>query len=131
MQFVDLSPGELIVAVHVAPTKAAAYAKLYQRASHYAIVGVGAALEASGENIASARVGLTGATSHAVRLSNVEQALAGKPPTKETVRAAAALAGSDLTELNEDIHASSDYRRAMCAVIARRALEEALARLQA
>jgi carbon-monoxide dehydrogenase medium subunit len=125
---VALSPEEIISAVHVTPTKAAAYAKLYQRASHYAIVGVAAAVEVSGGTISSARVGLTGATTHAMRLANVEQALAGKPATKETVQAAAALAGADLTDLNDDIHASTDYRRAMCAVFTRRALEGALAR---
>jgi carbon-monoxide dehydrogenase medium subunit len=126
---VDLAPEEIIVSVRVAPTKAAAYAKLYQRASHYAIVGVAAALEASGGVITASRVGLTGATTHAVRLGNVEQALAGKPATRETAHAAAANAGAELIEVNDDIHASTDYRRAMVAVFARRALEGALARL--
>ncbi len=125
---VNLSPEEIIAAVHVTPAKAAAYAKLYQRASHYAIVGVAAALEASGGTITAARVGLTGATPSAIRLNNVEQALVGKPATKETVQAAAASAGVELKDLNDDIHASTEYRRAMCAVFARRALESALAR---
>jgi carbon-monoxide dehydrogenase medium subunit len=125
---VNLSPEEIIAAVHVTPTKAAAYAKLYQRASHYAIVGVAAALEASGGTITAARVGLTGATPSAIRLNNVEQALVGKPATKETVHAAATSAGAELKDLNDDIHASTEYRRSMVAVFARRALEGALAR---
>ena len=58
--------------------KPAAYAKLHQRASHYAIVGVAAALDVKGGVIQSARIGLTGATTHAMRLTGVEQALAGK-----------------------------------------------------
>ena len=125
---VNLSPEEIIAAVHVTPTTTAAYAKLYQRASHYAIVGVAAALETGGGAITAARVGLTGATPSAIRLSNVEQALVGKPATKETVAAAAASAGAELKNLNDDIHASTEYRRAMCGVFARRALEGALAR---
>ena len=125
---VNLSPEEIIAAVHVTPAKAAAYAKLYQRASHYAIVGVAAALEASGGTITAARVGLTGATPSAIRLNNVEQALVGKPATKETVHAAATSAGAELKDLNDDIHASTEYRRSMVAVFARRALEGALAR---
>src|SRR6187549_3009892 len=36
---VDLAPDEIIVGVRFTPVKSAAYAKLYQRASHFAIVG--------------------------------------------------------------------------------------------
>ena len=67
-----------------APVRSAAYAKLHQRASHYAIVGVAAALEVAGGVITSARIGLTGAGPSAVRLTTVEQALAGKPATKDS-----------------------------------------------
>jgi aerobic carbon-monoxide dehydrogenase medium subunit len=42
--------------------------------------------------------------------------------------AAAAGAGADLEAVNEDIHASETYRRAMIPVFTRRALEAALAR---
>jgi carbon-monoxide dehydrogenase medium subunit len=126
---VDLRPDEILTAVQLQGTRTAAYAKLYQRASHYAIVGVAAALQASGGVITSARVGLTGATTHARRLTNVEQALAGRPATHETVEAAAKLAGTDLEDLNEDIHASAEYRRAMIAVFAGRALTAAVKRL--
>ena len=83
---VDLAADEIIAAVQFAPIRTAAYAKLYQRASHYAIVGVAAALEVNGGTIASARIGLTGGSSHAQRLTNVEQALAGRPASSETHR---------------------------------------------
>jgi aerobic carbon-monoxide dehydrogenase medium subunit len=124
---VDLAPDELIVAVRFTPVRAAAYAKLHQRASHFAIVGVAAALTVRGGTIESARVGVTGAGSHAVRLTAVEAALAGKAATKDGVAAAAALASLD--DLNSDIHASEDYRRAMLPVFTRRALEGAIGRL--
>ena len=55
-------PDEIIAGVQFAPVKAAAYAKLHQRASHFAIVGVAAALEVKGGVIQSARIGLTGAS---------------------------------------------------------------------
>jgi aerobic carbon-monoxide dehydrogenase medium subunit len=128
---VDLAPDEIIVAVHVPPAQHAAYAKLYQRASHYAIVGVAAALEVEGHTIRSARVGLTGASACARRLSNVELALAGRPATVDSVRAAAALAAESVQDVSEDVHASAEYRRAMIPVFARRALEAALARRHA
>src|SRR4029077_14689182 len=40
---VDLAADELIIGVQFNPVRCAAYAKLYQRASHFAIVGVAAA----------------------------------------------------------------------------------------
>ena len=93
---VDLAPDEIIVGVQFAPVRAAAYAKLHQRASHFAIVGVAAALEISNGTIRVARIGLTGAGPHAIRLTNVEEALAGQALSTETIDAAARLAGSDL-----------------------------------
>ena len=128
---VDLGPDEIITAVRFAPVRAAAYAKLYQRASRFAIVGVAAALEVTDGAISAARVGLTGALSSAVRLSGVETALVGQPATAETVATAATGAGAALSDVSADLHASEAYRRAMVSVFTKRALEGALARLSA
>ncbi len=125
---VDLAPDEIIVAVQFSPVKSAAYAKLYQRASHFAIVGVAAALEVSGGTIKAARIGVTGAASHATRLAEVETALAGKPASAASIEAAARNAGAALEDINSDIHASREYRRAMIPVFTQRALTAALAR---
>lgn len=125
---VDMAPDELMISVQFTAVKAAAYVKLHQRASHYAIVGVGAALEVSGGNITAARVGLTGAASHAMRLTSVEQALAGKPLSDKSIDAAAALAGDGIDGLNADLHASAEYRKAMIPVFTKRALQAAKAR---
>jgi carbon-monoxide dehydrogenase medium subunit len=123
---VDLRAGEIITAVRFAPVKSGAYAKLYQKASHYAIVGVAAVLDAKGGKIQSARMGLTGATTHAVRLGKLEQALAGQ--SEETIEKMTAGAGAELTSVNADLHASEEYRRAMVGVFAKRAILAALAR---
>jgi len=123
---VDLAPGELITAVRFDPVRSAAYAKLHQRASHYAIVGVAAALSVKGGTIESARIGLTGATTHAIRLPGVEKALAGKKA--DGIAAAVQNAAADVPDVNVDLHASEDYRKAMIAVFVRRAVEKALAR---
>jgi carbon-monoxide dehydrogenase medium subunit len=147
---VDLAADEILAAVQLTPIRTAAYAKLVQRASHYAIVGVAAALHIvpqdfspalkgatvpqdfspapKGSTIASARVGLTGGSSHAQRMTNVEEALVGRPASRETIAAASRLAGVGLESVNADIHASEEYRRAMMAVFTRRALDAALAR---
>ena len=125
---VDLAADEILTGVTFAPVRAAAYAKLHQRASRFAVVGVAAALETGAGRIASARVGLTGAAACPSRLGNVEAALAGRPATPETVAEAARVAGDGFDDLNGDIHASADYRRAMIPVFAKRALAAALAR---
>ena len=125
---VDLQPDELIVAVSFAPAPVSAYAKLHQRASHFAIVGVGVALDVRDGVIQAARVGLTGATPHAVRLSSVEMALAAKPASAESLAPAVDGAGDSLDDVNADLHGSAEYRRAMVSVFARRALQGALDR---
>ena len=106
---VNLAPDEIIAGVQFAPVKAAAYAKLHQRASHFAIVGVAAAIDVAQGAIRSARVGLTGASTHAIRLSNVERALAGKPAVAKTIEEATREAGANIEPINSDIHASEEY----------------------
>ena len=126
---VDLAADEIIVSVRLVPMRLAAYAKLHQRASHFAIVGVAAALDVDdGGAIRSARVGVTGAGPCAVRLTRVEEALTGKAASPETITAAVHEGNADLPVVNSDIHASAEYRRAMVAVFTRRALTAALRR---
>jgi carbon-monoxide dehydrogenase medium subunit len=126
---VDLARDEILAGVQFHPARSSAYAKLYQRASRFAIVGVAAAVEVSHGKVQSARIGVTGVGPRAVRLTSVEQALIGQPASNEACAAAAKDAGADLTEVNSDIHASADYRRAMIPVFTRRALARALARI--
>jgi carbon-monoxide dehydrogenase medium subunit len=123
---VDLAPGELITAIQFAPAKSAAYAKLHQKASHFAIVGVAAVLDVKGGVIQSARIGLTGAGTHAMRLTAVEQALAGKKA--DGVAEAVKQAAGGVSDVNGDLHASVEYRQAMIPVFVRRAVEKALGR---
>ncbi|MFL6279477.1 MAG: FAD binding domain-containing protein [Vicinamibacterales bacterium] len=125
---VDLAADEIITAVQFTPVEAASYAKLHQRASHFAIVGVAAALSLEHGVIQTARIGLTGAASHAVRLTEVEQGLIGKQISADNLEAASRLAGAGLTDLNSDLHASADYRRSMIPVITKRALIRAVER---
>jgi carbon-monoxide dehydrogenase medium subunit len=125
---VDLAADEIITSVRFAPVRTAAYVKLPQRASRFAIVGVAAALDVRDGTIQSARIGLTGAGPCAIRLKSSERMLAGQPASKQSIAAAVQQSTADLQSVNSDIHASEEYRRAMVPVIARRALEAALAR---
>lgn len=125
---VDLGADEIITSVQFTPVRTAAYAKLHQRASHFAIVGVAAALEVKAGKVSGARVGLTGACPSAVRLTAVEKKLIGVAATAAGVGAAAEGAGSEIDDVNGDLHASEDYRRAMIPVFTRRALVGAVER---
>lgn len=125
---VDLAENELITSVSFSATTSAAYAKLRHRASHFAIVGVAAALELEGDRCTSARVAVTGASTHAQRLGAVEEALTGASLDEATIAAAAERAGGSLVDVNADLVGSEEYRRAMTSVFARRAIEAAAAR---
>jgi carbon-monoxide dehydrogenase medium subunit len=124
----DLGGDEILAGITLSPARASAYCKLFQRASHFAIVGVAAALEVSNGRVQSARIGVTGAGPTAVRLTRVEQALAGQRASHETFAAVTKDAAAEVRVVNADLHASEDYRRAMISVFARRALEAARAR---
>ena len=125
---VDLAHDELITAIRFEPVRSAAYAKLPQRASRYAIVGVAAALEVEDGACTAARVAVTGASSHAQRLAAVEEAIIGERLNDDTIAAAAERAVEGLEDLNADIHASEEYRREMTKVFTRRAIAAAAAR---
>ncbi len=124
---VDLGEDEIVTGVCFQACRSAAYAKLEQRASKFALVGVAAALSLDGGTCSSARVAVTGASSHAQRLSGVEGALSGAS-LPDGAASAAAGAGDALDFVNEDLHGSEEYRRAMTAVFARRAIEAAAGR---
>lgn len=113
-----LDPGELIVAVHFPLAQRAAYEKLPQPASRFALVGVFVAQAADG-----VRVAVTGARSHAFRVPEMEQALARdfSPAALDGVQV-------DAAGCNADLHASAEYRAAMVNVMARRAVARALGR---
>jgi xanthine dehydrogenase YagS FAD-binding subunit len=91
-----LEPGDLITAV-VIPASAWArrshYLKVRDRASfEFALASAAVALDARGATIRQARVAVGGVGTTPWRLSRVEQALTGQPPSPDLFRAAAARA---------------------------------------
>ena len=71
---------------------------------------------------------MTGVADHPYRANDVEDALVGTKGSADAIAAAAAKAVGS-REVNGDIHASAEYRSAMAAVYARRAIQAALARV--
>ncbi|OGA43985.1 MAG: carbon monoxide dehydrogenase [Betaproteobacteria bacterium RIFCSPLOWO2_12_FULL_62_13] len=106
-----LDPREVIVRIVFPLPKRAAYAKFPHPASGYAMAGVFIAETAQG-----VRVAVTGAGPGVFRWQEAEAALA-------TNMSAAALDGLAVSaeDLNEDIHATREYRANLVAVMARRA----------
>jgi carbon-monoxide dehydrogenase medium subunit len=126
----QLRHGEILTQIRVPIQKGrtgAAYKKLYQPASGFAIVGVAArlSLSASGK-IESAAIGVTGLGTKAFRAEAAEKALVGKRAGEKEIANAAKLAPRGIEPLG-DLHASADYRREMAIVFTRRALETAAA----
>ena len=126
-----LQDGEIITEVifpALGARAGAAYAKFANPASKYAVVGVAAWVEVDEHGMCTgARLGVTGAASHAFRASTVEFELSGKQLNAETIAASVAgMAGP--REMLHDLSASGEYRAHLCSVMAQRALTTAAAR---
>ncbi|MDT7894660.1 MAG: glyceraldehyde dehydrogenase subunit beta [Desulfurococcales archaeon] len=128
-----LRSDELLVEVRVPSMEGyfgTAYEKLVFRATDFAIVGVAAVLELDrGGAIQRARVALTGVGSTPVRAKSVEEELIGKQASKDLIVKVSTRASEGLNPPS-DIRASSEYRKAMAAVMTKRALLRALERAQ-
>ena len=102
------------------------YQEVSRRHGDFALAGAASlvSLDPSGA-IQYARLTLTGATP--IRAHEAEEFLLGERPSETLFRDAAQRAAENL-EQDSDIHASAEYRRAACAVLARRAFMQAAAR---
>ena len=60
--------------------------------------------------------------------AKLEKALAGQGTTADAIEKATTEAGTEVADVNADIHASEAYRRAMVGVFAKRAVLAAVAR---
>jgi len=91
-----LQPGELLTAIRIPATWAGAdfyFEKIRERQVwDFPLVNIAAALKMSGGTIGESRVVVNAVAAHPVRLTAVEEALAGKPRNEETARMAGDLA---------------------------------------
>jgi carbon-monoxide dehydrogenase medium subunit len=111
-----LEPGELITSVSFPVPKRAGYMKFRNPASRFALVGVFVA-DFGGK----ARVGITGAGPSAFRQAEMEKALSAKFSPEAVANIKVKPDG-----LNNDLHASPEYRAHLITVMARRAVEVAI-----
>jgi len=126
-----LAPNEIVVEIRFpapAGRSGSAYAKFAHPASGFAIVGVAAVvgLKADG-TVERAAIGVTGAAAGPFRATAAERALVGTRADASAVDAAAAKAVDGVTMLS-DLTASSEFRKQLVTVHARRAVERAVER---
>lgn len=112
-----LEPGELITSVSFPVPKRAAYMKFKNPASRFALVGVFVADFGGGK----VRVAVTGAGPVVFRQAEMEKALAAKFAPDAVANIKVKPDG-----LNNDLHASPEYRAHLITVMAKRAVEAAL-----
>ncbi len=111
----SLRRGEIVTAVDFPIPEKAGYAKFANPASRYAIVGVFVANHGK-----AVRVGVTGAGPGVFRQKAMERVLA-----KDFSADAVAGIATKVDDLNEDMHASAEYRAHLVGVMAKRALKAA------
>lgn len=124
-----LGEDEVIVAIHVPASSSdysSAYAKFFQPASRFAIVGCAAILKFKGNNCESASIAFTGVADIPFVDKKVGHALSGKALNDKNITEAAALAAQDMDILG-DHFASAEYRRHLAKVYAERAIRAAIA----
>ena len=126
-----LEPGEIVREV-IVPVDGAGtgtnYQKVLQPASGFAIVGIAVRVRKQGDNVAMARIGVTGLSNRAFRATEAEKALEGRSGSPAEIQAVAALVGKGI-DANSDLHASAEYRLHLAAVYAAKAIATALGRI--
>ncbi|UOY02251.1 FAD binding domain-containing protein [Blastococcus sp. PRF04-17] len=99
-----------------------AFVEEARRVSDFAMAGAAAVVTLEAGRCTHARLVLMAVSDRPYRSQDTEAALLGSALTDDDIERAAGIAAAELTP-NEDIHASADYRRALAAVVAGRALQ--------
>ena len=127
-----LKAGELVTEVRIPkPPKRSggAYVKLERRAGDFAIAAVAVQLTLdNSDKVRSAGIGLTSLGPTNLRALKAEKILVGQVPTDEVVEEAAKAAAAEAKPVTDPLRGSQDYKRAMAAVLTRRAIKLAVTR---
>ena len=103
----------------------AAYRKVKQKASGFAIVGIAVCLQTDGDTCTDIGIGVTGLAGTPFRASAVEDQLRGKALSADNITAAAAGVADGVDAL-DDIHASGEFRAHLARLNTARAIQDAL-----
>jgi CO/xanthine dehydrogenase FAD-binding subunit len=100
------------------------FTEFARRFGDFAIVGVAAVMVADQNQVAEARIALTGVGDKPWRQRKFEELLVGQKATADLFARVGAVIAAAITPA-ADIHASAEYRRSLTKVLVRRALSEA------
>ncbi len=128
-----LEPDELLIEIRVpqpAPGSGSSYMKLERKVGDYAIAAVGVQVRLDGAVCVQAGIGLTNVGPKALRATQAEAFLVGKPLSEEAMREAARLA-AQAAEPVTDLRGPEEYKRAVVRTLTVRALQAAARRATA
>lgn len=124
-----LAPGELLVSIHLpppAPNSGARYIRFIPRNEmDIAVAGAGVQVVMNNGAFHSARIALGAVAPTPLFVRQAGDSLMGRPVNDASVAEAAGLA-SQVARPITDMRGTADYRRHLCAVLTRRALEDAI-----
>jgi CO/xanthine dehydrogenase FAD-binding subunit len=127
-----IEPDELLVEARlpVAPARTGtAFVEVSRRHGDFALVGVAASVTVDDGGVCTAAaVALTGVGPTPLAARDAARALVGVKPTPAAIEDVGRRVAAPLTP-DSDLHASSDYRKHLAAVLTRRALTRAAARI--
>ena len=126
----SVASNELIVAVELPEVAGAGscYVRLeFRRQMEIAVVGATAVVRLDGEIVRDARIAITALAPTVRRVASAESALVGTDGGPAAAAEAGRVAAEAATTIS-DVRASLDYRKAMAAVVVRRAITGAIAR---
>ena len=124
-----LAPGELLISLQIPPAppqSGAHYLRFIPRNEmDIAVVGAGVQVVLANGSFRSARIALASVAPTPVFAKAAGDSLTGKPVSDESIAAAAELARAAASPIT-DMRGTAEYRRHLCAVLTRRALEAAV-----
>lgn len=115
------------VRVPIRPGTGSAYVKVHRRSGDWAVAAAGAFVQIRDGVIADVGIGLAAVGAEHFTCSEAEEALRGKEPTVEAVRAAAAIC-REACNPQTDQRGPEDYKRHLAEVLVERALTQSIAR---
>jgi carbon-monoxide dehydrogenase medium subunit len=126
-----MTPGELLVSLHIpppAPHSGSRYLRFIPRNEmDIAVAGAGAEVVLDNGNFRSARIALASVAPTPLFVREAGEVLAGKPVNDASIAIAAEMARKAAKPIT-DMRGTEEYRRHLCAVLTRRALEAAVQR---